>query len=80
MGQRTITTTPILQMIRIDPPVDGGNPRLWVEGILQDATTGQTVRQIGEDIYPSLTAAQKGAITTLVTKVTARLAEIDAGG
>jgi hypothetical protein len=78
MGTRTITTKPVLQMIRIDV-VAGQNPRVWVEGVLQDAATGDTVKQVAEDIFPLMTAQQKSAITTLVTKVTARLDEIDAG-
>jgi hypothetical protein len=75
MGQRTIQTHGVLTLIRVDPAPNGvgSDPRVWVEGQIQD-TNGNVVEQVSEDLYPQLTAAQKTAVGNLIAKVTARLA------
>lgn len=72
MGTRTIHTNPVLTSIRIDP---ADPPRMWVEGQIQD-DAGNVIQTVVEDIFPALTANQKGAVTTLVSRVQSRMTEI----
>ena len=62
MGTRTINTVPVLSAVRIEPsPIAGQDPRVWVEGQVQD-DQGRVVETVQKNVYPDLTAAQKTAV------------------
>lgn len=61
------TVNGVVTGIRID--VNG--PRLMLEGVLLDETTGATVRSFSEDVTPQLTAAQLQRVTDIVARAQA---------
>ena len=66
MGQRTITTTPVLSGIRIEAPVVAGqDPRVWVEGQVQDEQ-GRVVESVTKNVYPEFTVTQKARVDDII--------------
>ena len=66
MGQRTITTVPVLSVIRIEPATTPtADPRVWVEGQVQDEA-GNVVEQVQENVYPALGAAAKARVQDIL--------------